>query len=111
MQKAIGFEQEPQLDAVGGEVVEVSRCESSAVSAFMPTPPLDSTMRSILVLLDEAVGLVDGGFQLGLDGLDFLGVGAEGLVLFGIQAVVNLFDRVERLLLLGPVLGADGRCP
>ena len=74
----------------------------------MPTPPFASTMRSIHIRLDEAVGFFDGGLELFFEGLDFLRIGVERICCARLQSGRRRFDVVEGVLFLGPVLGADG---
>jgi hypothetical protein len=103
-----GLQQEPQLHAVGGQAVEV-------VGRVLPRTGVEPHAAALLddsgegLRVDEAVGLLDSGLKLRLQGLDLRGIGANSEVPLSVELVVDRLNGVESLLLLRVVLCADRR--
>ncbi len=105
--EALRFQQEPQLQPVAREIVEIFRGVLAG----------SGVQSDAAVFLDElrigigdhvAVGLVHGGLELLLQVGDFGLVGVETLVALGVELVVDFFHFIHGRAFLRIVLGADG---
>ncbi len=97
MEEAGGFEIEPELDAVGGEVVEVVGGILAGGGVHADAAVFLDDAR-VEVGDDVGIGLLDGFVELRLEGFEFFGIGVGEFVAFGVELIVDALDVVaERL--------------
>ena len=108
--EALRFQQEPEFQAIAGEVVKV----------FSGVLARAGVQTRAAVFLDDlcvsignnvAVGFLDCGIELFFENRKLGGIGFLSLVALAIVAVVHALHFLQRLLFSRPVLGSDGLGP